>query len=879
MRGVRAILSVFGLAASLAAQTGFPAAPTGLEATDGVYANKTGLSWDHVRDAVLYEVLRSPTSSPAQAVTVDTTASIIFYDKTAAAGQTYTYWVRALGENGSSGLSVPDQGTRAIGLEDFNNRLLAPLEPPPIPLGNPQTGAKIYLGKTLFWEEQLSSTRTVACGTCHRPRFGSSDPRSANAPDIAAHPGADGIFGNADDVVGSPGVPLNLADGTYGWSESFGIRQQVTRRKSQPAFEAAYPELLFWDGRAEESLVDPLSGEVVMSSGAALENQALHPLVDPTEMSAVGRTWPSIFARIAASKPLGLAPAVPAALAAWIGDRSYPELFTEAFGTPEITAPRIAMAIAAYERTLYSDRTPFHQAIARIREMGPAEARGQKEFVDGNCRLCHQGGLTSDHRFRNVALRPQGGDEGRFEITGDPADLTAFKTPTLLNVAFRGPFMHNGQFVTLEEVVEFYNRGGDFLAGNVEVLIQPLGMNAANKADLIAFMTNELTDPRVPAEAGPLFDRPMLYTESARVPVLTGEATSGTGNKKPQIMAIEPPFAGNPNFTVGLYDARPGAQASLVIDDELPVSSSSQAMANAREFFEVQVKPQGFVSTVLALPNKPGLTLFGRWYVRDPNASGGTALTQAFRVQLFGAGAQVGAGAAASVSAASFAQGLVAPESLVSTFGEGLAAFEEYASLPLPTVLGGAGIVVQDSTGAEHLARLLYAGPEQINYEIPEGVAAGEAKLTVLRGGIAVAQGTLQIAESAPALFAANSNGTGPAAAFALHVTPGGTQTLQPVAVFDAGAGEYVPNPIGFGPEGDEVFLTLYGTGIRGGDEAEVTVGGAPAEITFSGKHESFAGLDQINVKVPRSMAGRGEVAVRVKVDGVAANLVRVSFE
>jgi uncharacterized protein (TIGR03437 family) len=193
--------------------------------------------------------------------------------------------------------------------------------------------------------------------------------------------------------------------------------------------------------------------------------------------------------------------------------------------------------------------------------------------------------------------------------------------------------------------------------------------------------------------------------------------------------------------------------------------------------------------------------------------------------------------------------------------------------------LGGAGVVVQDSTGAEHLARLLYAGPEQINYEIPEGVAAGEAKLTVLRGGIAVAQGTLQIAESAPALFAANSNGTGPAAAFALHVTPGGAQTLQPVAVFDAGAGEYVANPIGFGPEGDEVFLTLYGTGIRGGDEAEVTVGGAPAEITFSGKHESFVGLDQINVKVPRSMAGRGEVAVRVKVDGVAANLVRVSFE
>src|SRR5690606_10215406 len=103
--------------------------------------------------------------------------------------------------------------------------------------------------------------------------------------------------------------------------------------------------------------------EMVMSSGAGLENQALHPLVDTTEMSAVGRTWPSIFARLAASKPLGLAPAVPAPLAKWIGARAYPELFEEAFGTPEINAPRIAMAIGAYERTLFSDHTPLNQAI------------------------------------------------------------------------------------------------------------------------------------------------------------------------------------------------------------------------------------------------------------------------------------------------------------------------------------------------------------------------------------------------------------------------------------------------------------------------------------------------------------------------------------
>lgn len=879
MRGVRAVLLVCTLTASLAGQTGIPAAPTGLEASDGVYANKVGLSWDHVRDAALYEVLRSETGDSAQAVTAGTTASIIFYDKTAAPGQTYVYWVRAHGGNGSSALSAPDGGLRAVGLEDFENRLLAPLEPPPIPPANPETGAKIYLGKTLFWEEQLSSTRTVACGTCHQPRFGSSDPRSAQNPELAAHPGADGVFGTADDVVGSPGVPLNFVDGTYGWSETFGMRQQVTRRKAQPAVDAAYADILFWDGRAENRLTDPVSGAVVMSSGAGLESQALRPIVDETEMGSIDRSWPDVFARIAGSKPLGLSPSIPAALSTWIGDRGYSELFAEAFGTPEITAPRIAMAIGAYERTLYSDRTPFHQAIAEIRTMGPAELRGQKEFVDGNCRLCHQGGQTSDHRFRNIALRPGGGDEGRLEITGDPQDFVAFKTPGLLNVAFRGPFMHNGRMQTLEEVVEFYNRGGDFPASNVEVLIQPLGMTAGDKADLIAFMTHELTDPRVPAEAGPLFDRPMLYGESARVPALTGNSVPGTGAKRPKIVALEPPYAGNLDFTVGLYDARPGAQAFLVIDDQAPGDAMASAIAGARQVFEVEVAEEGYASAVVPLPSQAGLTLFGRWYVMDPAAAQSAAMTQTFRATLFAAGTTKAASSAASVSAASFAQGMVAPESLVSAFGEELAAFEAFASLPLPTALGGVSVLVKDSAGAERLARLLYVSPTQINYEVPGDVAAGEATMRVLRGGAVAASGTLQIADSAPSLFAANSNGMGPAAAFAIHAAQNGSQTSQAAARFDPEQGKYVADPIDLGPEGDEVFITLYGTGIRRGAEVEATIGGEPADVTFSGAHETFIGLDQVNVKVPAGLAGRGEVEVRLHVDGAAANVVSLSFQ
>src|SRR5689334_16213109 len=92
---------------------------------------------------------------------------------------------------------------------------LGPLPPPPVPPGNPITTAKANLGKTLFWDEQLSSSRTVACGTCHRAETGGSDPRSVNGTASATNPGPDGILGNADDLTGSPGVVQAVAGGAY----------------------------------------------------------------------------------------------------------------------------------------------------------------------------------------------------------------------------------------------------------------------------------------------------------------------------------------------------------------------------------------------------------------------------------------------------------------------------------------------------------------------------------------------------------------------------------------------------------------------------------------------------------------------------------------
>src|SRR5262249_30868395 len=148
------------------------------------------------------------------------------------------------------------------------------------------------------------------------------------------------------------------------WSAIFGMVEQVTGRLAPSFINAAYAPLLFWDGRAGQTFLDPETGATVLPNGGALENQALGPPVSTGEMGNVGRTWTDVAARVAGATPLMLAAHVPEPLESWMGARSYPELFSEAFGSPAVTGARIAMAIASYERTLVSTQTPFDSVIA-----------------------------------------------------------------------------------------------------------------------------------------------------------------------------------------------------------------------------------------------------------------------------------------------------------------------------------------------------------------------------------------------------------------------------------------------------------------------------------------------------------------------------------
>ncbi len=629
------------LTTPVSGQGGSLSAPTGVTASDGNYANKVGIHWDTIRGANLYRIFRHTTNNSALATDIGTTAANYFFDDTALAGQTYFYWVKA--ENGAtaSGFSAADQGARANGTVVPSE--FPPLDPPNEPPGNAVTATKAYLGKTLFWDEQLSSTNTVACGTCHRSSAGGSDPRTVFNAVRSQNPGFDNIFNTPDDVFGSPGVPQNNADGTYTFSGTYGFNEQVTGRKAPSYLNAAYTRGgIFWDGRASDIFRDPLTNVIILSAWGGLESQVLGPPLSSAEMAHGGRNWTQVAAKIAVSKPLVLASNIPTALQIWINGRTYPQLFEEAFGTPDVTPSRIALAIGTHERTLFSDQTPLDKSEANIEPLTTPEQNGRNLFVNLQCNICHGGSLLSDNNFHNIGVRPVAEDLGRGAVTSNPDDNGRFKTPSLRNIELRAPYMHNGRFATLEDVVEFYNRGGDFDAPNIDHnIIRPLNLMPQEKADLAAFLKRPLTDQRVRDELPP-FDKPQLYTESNRIPVLTGTGIAGSGSLIPAVTAIEPPLVGNPSFTVAVSNALGAANAVLVINSTDPGTVSIPASGSfTRQTITLQGTGAGTGNGSISLPIPDnaalvGQTFFGRWYVTDSGAAGGFSVSRAFRFTVFG---------------------------------------------------------------------------------------------------------------------------------------------------------------------------------------------------------------------------------------------------
>ena len=246
--------------------------------------------------------------------------------------------------------------------------------------------------------------------------------------------------------------------------------------------------------------------------------------------------------------------------------------------------------------------------------------------------------------------------------------------------------------------------------------------------------------------------------------------------------------------------------------------------------------------------------------------------------------ARAPAGLLRAVPAASFRPGgALSPESIASTFGTDLArAVEAAQSTPLPTNLGGTQLRVRDSAGSERLAPLFFVAPTQVNFLVPAGTAAGPATLTALRGNQTVATAEMRIQAVAPGLFTANADGHGAPAAIATRIAPDGTQSHQLVFQCGAAAGTCRPVPIDLGSPGDQVVLTLFGTGIRGRSSLEAvqaSIIGPPLEVLYAGPQGEFFGLDQVNVRLPAEPIVRDVQQLRLVIDGRLANPVLIHLK
>lgn len=414
----------------------------------------------------------------------------------------------------------------------------------PVPEGNPVTESKRVLGKILFWEEQLSTDNSVACGSCHKPAAGGSDER------ISIHPGPDQEFDTGNETLGSPGITLYGADQKQANHPNFGFARQVTRRASQSILTSMYADAMFWDGRSRDQLIDPITQEVILESNAALEAQALIPILSSIEMGHINRSWSQVTSKLSEAKPLELASEIPEDMAnALQGGKDYAELFEEAFGDPAITPVRIAMAIATYERTLVPDQSPFDEYVrGNTSAMTADQIEGWELFQDSVCSHCHVPPLFTDNNFARTGLRSRFDDNGLQVFTKDTADFALFKIPSLRNVGLRSALTHVGWITDVQDAINFYNAGTQetghtIFTDGLSTIPDPdnpgqsiridqidfLGNEPAQQALVVDFLTNALTDPRAASETYP-FDRPVLGSERRIAGVSTSNGSQAASD-------------------------------------------------------------------------------------------------------------------------------------------------------------------------------------------------------------------------------------------------------------------------------------------------------------------------------------------------------------
>ncbi|MBM3984406.1 MAG: hypothetical protein FJ296_01755 [Planctomycetes bacterium] len=520
------------------------------------------------------------------------------------------------------------------------------IPPPIIPDENPMLPGQDILGKFLFWEEQVSFDNTVSCGTCHIHEAGGSDPRAFNTP----HPGPDGLFDTDDDIAGSAGVVRTANTGDFTKSPLFGHAVQVTGRKSPPTLNATYFDEIFWDGRASAAYTSVDTGAVVIPFFGALESQAAGPPLSDVEMTRIGHTWDDIEAKMATVKPMALATDLPVEMQDFLSEYpTYPAMFEAVYGDPTITGDRIIFAIANYERTLVSDQTPFDDFLGGG-VLAPEFEPGMLVFQQaGKCTSCHVFPHLQDGGFHNIGVRPDAEDIGRQAVTGDPADIAKFKTPGVRNAKLRLPLFHNGGKDSVAELVEFYNNGGEFIGPNTDPLLTPLGLTEQQKADLILFIEEGLTDPRVVNNLGP-FTRPTLRSELPSLNSEFGVASNNGLGQPPELISGTPANLGHPNWLLGVADSTASTAALLALaynpgngspypDPRYPIPMNID-VSSLLQLVPASTDPDGYATAKIAIPASTalsGFTFYAQWFIQDAAAlaTGGVYGSKGVSVELF----------------------------------------------------------------------------------------------------------------------------------------------------------------------------------------------------------------------------------------------------
>ncbi len=404
-------------------------------------------------------------------------------------------------------------------------------------------------------------------------------------------------------------------------------------------------------------------------------------------------------------------------------------------------------------------------------------------------------------------------------------------------------------------------------------------------------------DPKIPTPAGRITNlaasQVIADVLNATLTILQGTNTVGTSNLTGRVETgsrfIDPLAPRNVPLVVFIKSG----------GDEFTVEASGyDADTNiaqySYQFFDQNGnrvgKPQNYDLNLrgLGLLKGQSFTIVRKFTAKDAGLSASTVQVffyDADGQQSFATSGPVGAGRgrvvnAATVSAASFRAESVTTEGIASAFGESFSSKTEGSTtLPLPTELGEVKVYVTDANMVERAAPLFFVSPTQINYLIPTGTVPGEAKVVIVNKGAVVSTGNVNIAEMAPSLFTANSDGKGAPAAFAVRVKPDNSQSTEAVAQFDATQNKFVPAPINLGTPEEQVILVLFGTGIRyysSMNRVSAKIAGVEAPVDYAGPQGQYVGLDQVNLRIPRSLIVGGEVELILTVDGKPSNPVRI---